>query len=323
MSFSELQIYYLSPRLSKQAYLRGLQKSLGLHKKIIRAKARRAVSKTRLVSRRQYYITRALSDLKIASTHNEDIVIMSVASIIVLTVAAAATAGEILLSLSMTTVSLADMTGMSALGLMLLASVATAVLYGWFFAFLMNLLSVSVMEGATRKSIRSVRLTYKKSLHQASRIASSWFMILALIVVPLLVAVVITYLSIGLFQLNLIQLLTVLQYETIAAIIWLIYVLLQYSLVPCALLFESNQTLTSAFGRSRQLVNRKGRLFVLAAYVSLMVILLGVYSAAALIEQAVSLEKWLTFSLAALLTVLFFNGSMVMLYRKRRLARVH
>ncbi|MGI9027224.1 MAG: hypothetical protein ACR2FM_00035 [Candidatus Saccharimonadales bacterium] len=248
---------------------------------------------------------------------------MSVASIIVLTVAAAATAGEILLSLSMTTVSLADMTGMSALGLMLLASVATAVLYGWFFAFLMNLLSVSVMEGATRKSIRSVRLTYKKSLHQASRIASSWFMILALIVVPLLVAVVITYLSIGLFQLNLIQLLTVLQYETIAAIIWLIYVLLQYSLVPCALLFESNQTLTSAFGRSRQLVNRKGRLFVLAAYVSLMVILLGVYSAAALIEQAVSLEKWLTFSLAALLTVLFFNGSMVMLYRKRRLARVH
>lgn len=114
---------------------------------------------------------------------------------------------------------------------------------------------------------------------------------------------------------------TLLQYESIIAIVWILYVLVQYSLVPYVVLFEPGHTLTSAFGRSRQLVKKRGRLFILATYTLLALFLMTVYFVAALFENAAGLEKWLTFGITALIALMFFNATLVVLYRKRRLAR--
>jgi fatty acid desaturase len=86
-------------------------------------------------------------------------------------------------------------------------------------------------------------------------------------------------------------------------------------------LFEPVQPLASTFTRSKQLLQRKGRVFILATYVSLAVCLACIYAASMLVEMLISIEKWLIFILLILPTALFFNGIMVIFYRKRRLAR--
>ncbi len=187
----------------------------------------------------------------------------------------------------------------------------------------MNLLSVSILEGATRKKIKSVRSTFRKSLRQASRVASSWFLMLVLLSLPPLMVLIATYISLQYTNFNIYQLTTLAQYEVIATIVWVIYALMHYSLVPCVALFEPAETLTSAFGRSRQLLRRKGRIFVLASYLLLSIYLLSTYLLAVYLENITNVDKWLTFGFSLIVALLAFNSLMVILYRKRRLARVN
>lgn len=321
MSFAQLQSYYLTPRLTARSYIRGLRKSCIRTHKAAKAKKRQAKSIAMAFSRRQYFLSTAYVDLRKASRQNEDIVIMSVVSVVVLAFAAAATSAEILLNFFITAFILSESTSMSLLYITAGSFTALAVLYGWFSAFLLNLISISIMDGATRKVVRSVRLTFRKSLALASRIATVWLMLLCIVAVPILAAATVSYVAIQFMNASFYELLFLAQIGIIGAVIWLLYVLLQYSLAPYVALFEPDKPLGDTFTRSRQLVQKKGRLFILAAYAALALSLLSAYIISKYIESLLFLEKWLAFTFFALPIALLFNGVLVMLYRKRRLAR--
>lgn len=321
MSLAELQLYYSSPRLRKGLALRRFKKMALKAKKRTFIKMRRLKVKTIAATKRQYMLTTAYSDMKSAAKHNEDIVIMSVTSIAVLLFASVATAAQMLLNVFLTAFILSESITVNLLFIAAGTVAAIAVLYGWLSAFLLNLLSISIMDGAVKKTVRSVRLTFRKSLANASRVATAWLTLLSVIILPLIIVAAIGYAVIQLNTVSMSQLFTGLQFATIGAIIWIIYILLNYSLLTYVSLFESHSTLASKLKRSRQLVVRKGRMFILAWYLALALCLGGLYSLTEVLNDTLALNKWFAFAILALPLILVFNGLMVVFYRKRRLAR--
>jgi hypothetical protein len=92
-------------------------------------------------------------------------------------------------------------------------------------------------------------------------------------------------------------------------------VLLQYSLVPYVTLFESKLSLPQAFARSKQLLRRRGRMFLLLLYVLLAGVLYGIYNAAILLSQLTGFAQWIIFAIGAGTAVMLTNCILVMFYR--------
>jgi hypothetical protein len=103
----------------------------------------------------------------------------------------------------------------------------------------------------------------------------------------------------------------------IAALTWIIFVLMQYSLVPYVALFEPELPLSRILRRSRHLVSRRGHLFLLFGYLLFVAALGGAYK----VTELAGPGQGLAFAVLALGISLVANGTLVMLYRKRKLAR--
>jgi hypothetical protein len=181
------------------------------------------------------------------------------------------------------------------------------------------MMSVAVMDGATRKVRRSVRSTVRTSLRQAGRVSSAWLLFGTIIAVPLAVGAAGSYAYLHSHAVSIDMLLGDLTKAVIVALAWLIYAIMQYGLVPYIALFEPELPLSRTLRRSRQLVQRRGHLFLLFGYLLFGATLVAAFKLA----DIISLGQGLLFAMLALTITLIANGTMVVFYRKRRLARTH
>jgi hypothetical protein len=322
MSLTDLQALYL-PGAKRHSFQRELKLTLNKAQKLAKSRIRKARSKTLATYRRQYFLSSAYGDLRTAISHNEDIFISSILAVFILSYSIWTTALNTLFIFLETAYEVAEFTGMSMTLLALIVSGVVAVICSWLLAFLMNMTSFAVMDGATRKQLRSIRSTARRSLRYTSRVAGAWFALLAAVTLPLFA----TGLSILIYlQANtptIPELISYIPYAIIGAASWIIIMLMNYSLVPHVALFEPTMSLSKTFRRSRQLVVRRGRLFILSSYALLSLGLCIAYILSASLDNIIGLNKWLSFSFAIVGSVLLLNGLTATLYRKRKLARIH
>jgi hypothetical protein len=102
---------------------------------------------------------------------------------------------------------------------------------------------------------------------------------------------------------------------------WALWVFIHYSLLPQVLLFASPNSWKDAVKQAKQLVNRKGRVFILSTYLTCLAGLSIVYGIAWSIHAVTGTSVTLTFLLLSIVPLSLVNGLLTMLYRKRRLAR--
>ncbi|MEO8104999.1 MAG: hypothetical protein ABI602_01545 [Candidatus Saccharibacteria bacterium] len=318
MSLNELSEYYpLRLQLRRRSLLQSWLKSRAQLKKA----SRRARSKTLAYARNQYYPTSAVADARLAITRNEDVFITTLVLLVVLTFSLTTTALQFILTFLGTATAVADLTGVSG-GLLLLVTFAIpALLCTWVAAWLINMFSIAIMDGATRKNNRSLRLTMKRGLQAASRTANAWFLlVIVLAAVPGLILLV-SSIIMQTTHLSKAAVLTTAPYVVLACAVWIIYGLAHYSLVPSVALFEPTLPLWKVFGRSRQLVKRRGRFFSLTIYLMMVLAIVLVYTLASLVQSSLHIDKAALVSIGTMTALLSAQSLMVMLYRKRKLAR--
>lgn len=320
MILTELQTYY-APRLTTWALKRTLKITKSKIQKTVKARLKKAQRVSLAFLRRQYFLTSATGDLRRAAGRNEDIVIASIIMVLVLGLGFAATVLQFVFLSLQTAYEIAAMTGVNMVLLMAIVGGVLLVLCAWLGAFLLNMLSLAVMDGANRKVKRSIRATTRQGLRYSTRVANAWFVLGAIIAVPLLAASALGYLYMDLFGSLAIKPEAFLPYVIAAAAAWVSFALLHYSLVPQVALFEPNLPLKQVITRSRHLVRRRGRLFLLAGYGLLGGFLFASYQLSEWIEKLFGLENILPFFMCTFITVIFANSILVMLYRKRKLAR--
>lgn len=321
MSLNELTDYYpLRLQLRRRTLKLNVLKATVRFQKKSKSLVRRTRSKSLAFARSQYYPTTAYCDVRIAIARNEDSFITAVILLIALIFSVTTTGFQFVLTFLGTATAVADLTHLNG-GLVLLVTFAVpAVLCSWVAAFLINVFSITLMHGATRKIKRSIRGTVQQSLRAASRVANVWFLLIALIAtVP--AAFMITsslYLRVvaGSSTVK-----AVIPYAVIACVLWAVYVLARYSLAPSVALFESDLALTKVLGRSRHLVKRRGHIFSIVIYLLAAVAIAAVYLFASLVQDILHIDKAALISVGSLAAILSAHGLMVMLYRKRKLAR--
>jgi hypothetical protein len=320
MLLTQLQTLNI-PRTGSRALKRTVKTGQAKIQKLAKAKLKKAKSTTRQAVRRQYYFSSAYGDMRQAISRNEDIFITSLIVVTVMSFAAARALFEFLFMFLNTAFALSQLTAVSIMLWIAAACLVVGVLYAWVAAFSFNMLSLSIMEGATGKKLRSVRQTARKSLRRASRVTGVWFCLAALLIVPILLimAGVLTYLHF--YPISQDGLLNLIPKIAVTGVTWICLVLMHFSLAPQVALFEPDLSISQVFNRSRLLVRRRGRIFLLLGHCLLAVVLLAAYKLSEAIEYVLMLDKWVAFSLFLLAAAVMVNGLKTSLYRKRALAR--
>lgn len=321
MSLNELSEYYpLRWQLRRRPGTHStLTASERFHKRN-KAVASRARSKTLAFARRQYYPTSAYTDMRAAIARNEDIFITAILLLVVLTFSVTTTGLQFLLTFMGTATAVADLTHISGSLILLVTFAVPAVLCSWVAAFLINLFSIALMDGAKRKRNQSVRRTVRHSLQAASRTANAWFMIIALLAIVPVACLVLSSLYLRADG-SRAAITTIMPYTVLVCAAWCVYVLAQYSLAPTVALFEPDLTLTKVLGRSRHLVKRRGRIFTIVTYLLTAAGITAVYLLANQLQTSLHIDQAALVSVGSLAAILGAHGLFVMLYRKSKLAR--
>lgn len=269
--------------------------------------------------RQQYYFWITHRDIGQAIRRNEDIFLAASLIFALVLFAAAATASQIGLMLSLTMYAVSDQLGLSFIPLLLLSSGLMLLLFIWVIAWMTNLVSMALMDGANRKQLTSLRGTLRRSLASAIRVSASWLLYVTAVMVPALcvaglAAAVLLAMTTGgeaaIMQTSLIA------GSTIAA--WLLYAITSYGLVPLVALFEPEVPLTSTLQRSRLLVAERGRPFIFALFT---LCGLGLVAAAQLeywLEAWFGVSAMLVILVAVLVAAFAVQLGLTMLYRKRK-----
>lgn len=271
--------------------------------------------------KRQYYVTHALQDLKTAVHKNEDRVITSVITAIILMFAATVTITPLLIMFFSNTLEFANFTGLDVGMLVLILCSALLTLLGWYMALIMNMVSVSVMDGTIAQKHVSVRRTFSCSLRMAKRVAGAWLMLAGLLGIAVTCTLVAFYSYVVLAGKPVEMSINQLVHLASAAGVLMLAVLMHYSLAPHVALFEPNIKLIDTLKRSRQLVTRRGKYFLLASYLGLATSIGIIYFGAIWLEAVTDIPSLPFIFTLVFAALLLFNSLTVMLYRKRRLAR--
>lgn len=309
------------PHLPGRQLLRRLAHARKQARRIIKSQIRQAGRKSKAIIQRQYFITQAYGDAQKAIRHNEDIYLASVMAVFGVCFSAAMVAFELFMLFLQTAYDLSALTGISMPALTVIALSVLTILGGWVASFLLNTLSLTIMDGANRKVHRSVRGTFRAALRQASHVAGAWIMLGAVVLGPLAYAMFAIGMYASLHGISLEDVLRLLPYGVTAALSWVIFMLMQYSLVPWVALFEPGTRLRDTFARSRKLLSRRGHLFVLFGHMIITTALIGFYELAGIINSVLGIGKEPLFATGAIALAILANGMIVSLYRKRKLAR--
>lgn len=318
---STQELVYNLPKLTQRSVKRKLKFAKAKAQRIAKAKMRKAKSVSIAYYRRQYYLTTARRDLQRAVTLNEDIFIATSMIAVLIGYCFATRATDFLLLFFQTAYNTANISGISMFVLSLAAFGSLTVLLGWILAFMLNIQSIALMDGIVGKQRRSIRKTLRLGLFHASRVASVWALLAALVVVPLIALAIAAYTYISVASLPLKEVISLAPEFGVISALAVLGVLLHYSLAPYVALFETELPLTQTLKRSRQLVRRRGRIFLFATYLAFVAAAAGIYLIAAGIEHLIGLPKLITGALGGLGLLMSLNGILVVLYRKRKLAR--
>ncbi len=321
MSIAELT----APRLPRHTG-RSLRRRVSATRKVVRSTLRR--TRRRTVStvlswhRRQFYLTTAYRDARQAIARNEDIFLGSLLLVAIVLFAFASTSSQLGLFLYMNVYLLSDQLGLSLIPIIFLFSVSIGVLALWVAAWMANLVSIALMDGANRRTLTSLRYTVRRSLMNATRTASSWLLYIIVVCAPAALISLwgLIYLVFATYQTDSDVILTIL-IAGIPATAWMLYALTSYGLMPHVAIFEPTLPLTKTLQRSRQLVVRRGRPFILSLYFLCGLCIAASYQASILLSDALHGTSSLLFYGVIALMLFAMRLGMTMLYRKRKLAR--
>lgn len=312
------------PRLKTR---RALQREFKNFKKSVqrfaKAQTRKARSKALATYRRQYLLSNAFVDSQRAIKQNEDIFIAGLLAVFILLFSSLNTAMNFMLLFLGTAYEIATFTGISMALLMLIVGGVVGILSAWIIAFLLNMLSLTTMEGATHKVKRSARATARKSMALAGRVTTAWILLGALAFIPVGVTILTILWLLRIDAITFAGLLQNLAIITTACVAYIVTILMNFALAPYVALFETSLDFKRVFSRSHDLVRRRGRLFNLLSYCVFGLALFTTFKASQLIDTILHLNIWLTFAAASLAIAVVANSIMVVFYRKRKLARVN
>lgn len=309
------------PRLPSKQLKRKLTHTRKQIQRTVKARAKKLRANTLTLVRSQYYLTTAYADMRVAAKLNEDIFLATLMAVLAVSYGMATLGFNLFILFLQTAFDLSNVTGLSMLALSVIAIAVLVVIGAWVASFLLNTMSLAMMEGLNRKVQRSLRRTMRVGLSRASRVAGAWLTFMAVLVGPTAYAAIATMYIAREKSVSESDLMQVLPYGVIAAITWGVFTLMQYSLVPWVAFFEPNTRLRDTFARSRRLLNKRGHLFILFGFGLLVGALTGHYLLAGMINSVIGLNRQFVFSLGVITAAIITNGIMVMLYRKRKLAR--
>ncbi|MGI9027295.1 MAG: hypothetical protein ACR2FM_00395 [Candidatus Saccharimonadales bacterium] len=317
---TQLQAEILS-RLDGQHVARRLKLATTRIRRLVKSKIRKARSLSLAWYRRQYFLAAAYGDMRVAVRRNEDIFIAITVIAITIAYAYVVMASEIFYTFFMTAFSVSEASGANIFVISAIAAGSLAVTFAWLAGFVLNSISIAIMQGANRNQIRSTRATLRQALRYTSRTTLYWLLFVVLVAIPIAAVSLLALLYMSHFADTLAEAFEVIQYAIIAAIAGALYVLLYYTLVPVVALFEPGLTMRQVLARSRELVGNRGKLFVLAGYGLLAAVSSVAYGLSRLLQDLTGLHSALTFSLSLLPILMCASGIMTMFYRNRRLAR--
>lgn len=312
-------IPYTLPRYTARPK-RQLKRAAIRAKRLTRSQMRKARVSILRYYRSQYYPTAAWADLRIAVLRNEDIVINSFIMMFILGFAVAVTAFDFSLLFLNTAYDISTLTGVDMGILLLIVGGVLTSLGLWVGSFLTNLMSLAIMDGANRKLKCTVRSTFRHALHMASAVSTAWFMIGVRCAMPILTAAIAGVIYLKYFYSAFSLPLPVWAVMTATMMTWSIINFLRYSLVPYIVLFEQ-APIPYAFKKSKALLRNRGKVFLLSLYLCLAAALGTMYAFSFMIDSIIGYNKYLIFSILAVAGLIGTNGVLVMLYRKRKLAR--
>ncbi len=317
---TQLQTDYL-PRHSG----RSLKRRTALFKSRIRKTYR---TTTRKITRNaikwhaeQYFLSRAYADVRKAIRANEDIFIGIIIVSITLGYAYAAATSELLYVFFGAAYGVAEAFDISMLTLSMITLAVLGTSLAWVAAFSLTSLSTAIMHGLNGKKNRSLRATMRHGLRYTTRTTFAWFIVASIIATPLLLAGALWMSLLKFGSADILTALTVTPYLVIAGIAWIVYCLMQYSLVPYIAIFESHLSFSQVFARSHELVRRKGRIFLLTLHTALLAAIAALVGMSYILESQFGIDQSLTINFGATLAFMVTNAMMVVFYRKRRLAR--
>ncbi len=306
-----------NPQLNKK-----LQNTGKLIKRASTYKLKRAKRYVSQTIKKQYLLSTAFKDLKCATKQNEDVTIAAIALSFIIAYACSVIGAEFTLAFFSRIYAMSVVSGFDILLLLLFIALPSVVLIcALLAATSANFMSLAFMDGANRKIYRSIRSTLARSLGAASRITGAWFL-LSVVHFARLMSVVI---PLGLYFKFSATLDVIPNYVPIAVgcvgAIWICAGLLKFSMVPYVALFEPQYLLHETFARSRQIINRQALVFMITGITLLSASLMALYELGGYLQELLGFGINLVFIMSLFIGLVIANGSMVMLYRKRKLAR--
>jgi hypothetical protein len=215
---------------------------------------------------------------------------------------------------------ISNLTGVDMSILLLIVGAVLATIGAWVAAFLSNVLSLAVMDGANRKVKCTTRSTVGTALARSSAVASTWLIIAFRCILPIAAVVIGGAIYLSYFY-NVFSLpLGVWSVIVASLLTWSIFNFLRHSLAPFIVLFE-RMPIPLALKKSSSLLKYRGKVFLLSIYLCLVAALALQFGIAYLIDSVIGYNKYLIFSVLAVASIIATNGVLVMLYRKRKLAR--
>ena len=319
-TISELQTEYL-PGFSGRLLRRRTRLAKARVRRSLRAMVRKIIRACTLWYRRQYFLSTSLRDVRTATRANEDIVLALIIVSGALAYAYATVTTEVMYLFFEAAYAIAEILDISMVVLSAITLAVIGASLAWVAAFCFNSMSIALMQGLTGKKNRSLRSTMRLGLHYTSRTATAWMLVAAVIFLPLAAALMlgIAFLKFG--NTDLLTALSAAPYAVIAGLAWILYAVMQYSLVPYIAIFEPQRSFSQVFARSHELVRTKGRTFLLSLYMAMLTAVSAVVGLSFVLENMFGLDQSLTIAFGSSLAFLGMNAIMAVFYRKRRLAR--
>ncbi len=290
-------------------------------RRYVKAQIRKARSRSLAWYRAQYFLGSAFHDMRIGIRKNEDIFISILLIAIIIGFSFAVLASEIFYVFFVTTYILAESSGINMLLMSLFATGALVVSLGWVAAWIVNMMAMSVWQGVQPTKNRSARSTIRNGLKLAPMTTLAWLAVIVRAGAPICTVLLASFMA-GIFGLvGSVESFVVVGVAVCIGLIVSVRELLRCSLLPYVMLFERPVDHTSALIRSNQLVERRGKVFLLTGYLFLTALLAAEFGVALMLEKVLNTNKEILFALTAIATLLLANNIIVAFYRKRRLSR--
>ncbi len=284
----------------------------------LRKHRRKALQRASHWYKEQYFLSSAVADVRRGIRHNEDIFLGVGFISFGFAFGMASLSSEILFYVFQSVYAVVTAFQMSIFPLAVVTVTMFAVCVAWSAAALINGVNIALIQGINRKVYRSTIATLRRGLYLATRTTAAWVAFLLAMFIPVAVIGWISMLLVILQHVSFDQIIATAPYLTIVSLIWMLFVMAQYSLMPIIATFEPEKTFRQAFTRSHQLVRGHGRIFTGALYLASTVACTAIYGVALLLNTLFAVDTSIILILGCSLVAIAQSSVLTVLYLKRR-----